>query len=181
MKKLQDSGHTVGLHSLRHKNAPEFISENGSEEYLRAEIIPQLEMCRKAGIKVQNFAYPNNRRTEETDALLGKYFKRFRAGCACPKELPLLKHEPFFRNIADLKTSPVMPGAGIGSYYSTNEELLRAVLTKAAKENKAIVFFSHDIAPQASRIGMDTAVLEMCLKTARGLGMKIASFDQLDD
>lgn len=179
MKKLQKAGHTVGLHSVKHSNAPDFIAENGAEKYLAEEILPQLEACRKAGIKVNHFAYPNNRRTPETDALLSKYFKRFRAGCAKPKEIGLLDHKPFFRDIEELKKSPVMPGAGIGEYYSTTEELLRAVLTKAAKENKAIVFFSHDIAPKANRISMDTAILEMCLKTAKELGLIVASFDQI--
>lgn len=179
MKRLIKDGHTVGLHSINHNNAPDFIAENGAEKYLAVEILPQLEACKKAGIKVSHFAYPNNRRTPETDALLSKYFKRFRAGCAKPKDIGLLDHKPFFRDIAELKNSSVMPGAGIGEYYSTTEELLRAVLAKAAKENKAIVFFSHDIAPKANRISMDTAILEMCLKTAKELGMKIASFDQI--
>ena len=178
---LRKNGHAVGLHSLRHKNAPEFIEKFGKEKYLEAEIHPQLEACKKAGLEMKFFAYPNNRRTPETDAVLGKYFQRFRAGCKKPKNVSLLNYKPFFRTIEELKKSPVMPGAGIGSYYKTTPDLLRKVLAKAAKENKVIVFFSHDIAPKANSISMDTAILELCLKEAKKLKMLVASFDQIPE
>ena len=80
MKKLQREGHSVGLHSQNHSKTPELLAKLGAEKYLQSEIFPQLEACRKAGINAGCFAYPFSQRTAETDALLGKYFKRYRTG-----------------------------------------------------------------------------------------------------
>ena len=47
MKKLQDAGHTLGLHSQHHSKAVSFIQEHGERKYIEEEIKPQLEVCRK--------------------------------------------------------------------------------------------------------------------------------------
>ena len=64
MKKLQEAGHTAGLHSLHHCDAVPFIHERSEEEYFRTEIKPQLDSCARYGLSIRSFAYPNNRRDE---------------------------------------------------------------------------------------------------------------------
>ncbi len=45
MKKLQAAGHSLGLHTVHHREAPAFFEKNGGDAYICEEIMPQLERC----------------------------------------------------------------------------------------------------------------------------------------
>ena len=181
MKALRGEGHTVGLHTLTHADAPEYFDKNGAQAYLDNEVLPQYNACMEAGIAVKSFAYPNNRRTEETDRALSPYFRHFRAGLGAkrPEGIPLNEYAPMFRPVSELPGRTVMGGAGIGSYYNTDIAENLAVLQKACDEEQVVVFFSHDIAVEPSRIGTSYEILEAMLEKASELGMAIVGFDQL--
>ena len=172
MKKLQAAGHSVGLHTMHHRNATTFSEKHGEQWYLDNEVLPQLEECRKNGLNVRNFAYPNNRRDEKTDAMLYKYFDYLRAGNGPAKK-------PVYYPVTEIKKQMVLGGGGIGVFYKSNVEELKSRLDHAAKTNTLIVFFSHNIAPDAKHIHMPTEMLEALLAHAQKLGMKIVGFDQL--
>ena len=82
LKKLSAAGHSVGLHGQRHQRAPQLIAKLGEEGYVREELLPQLSVCQAKGIPVRSFAYPMSTRTEQSDALLLRYFSRLRTGAA---------------------------------------------------------------------------------------------------
>ncbi len=173
MRLLQSEGHTVGLHTLHHADAPPFFEEKGAEEYYLTEIKPQLDACTKAGLRIHAFSYPNNRRTEETDAYLRRYFQRFRAGVRGVAE------EEIRISVSRLAACDVMHGFGIGEYYNAEEGALLAQIHDAAVQNRCITFFSHNIQPQAKFIHMPAELLEKCLSFAQEEGMWIAGLDEL--
>ena len=178
---LKADGHTVGLHTMNHADAPVYFEKNGAQAYLDNEVLPQYNACAAAGYKVKAFAYPNNRRNEDTDRVLSAYFTHFRAGLgvARPEGISLADFEPLYKPVAELSGRTVMGGAGIGTYYNTVLEDNLAVLRKAHDAEQVVVFFSHDISATPSRIGTSNAVLEAMLKTANELGMAIVGFDEL--
>ena len=178
MKQLQSAGHTVGLHSLHHADAVPFFAGKGGEMYIQQEIMPQLEVCRSAGIAINNFAYPNNVRDQNTDQMLSGLFRHFRAGAKGWHVGDKVTSE----NMAlyDLDALPVVLGGyGIGEYYSTDIEDLENALSVAARANKLIVFFSHGISPDAHGVCMKTCWLERCLAKAASLNMAFYGFDDL--
>lgn len=173
MKKLQTSGHSIGLHTLSHCNAlplPQNIKTYA--EYFDQQVKPQLDACRKYGIKIRSFAYPNNRRDENSDKMLFKHFDYLRAGWGKSRQ-------PIYWPLKDLSEKMVLGGGGIGQYYKTDLNELNKLLDKAAAEDSMIVFFSHNIYTQAPHIHMPTELLEKILKYARKLNMNIVGFDQL--
>ena len=174
MEQLRSNGHTVGLHTLDHVDAPEFFLKESAECYFREQIQPQLDPCRKAGFQIGSFAYPNNLRNEETDRFLSRYFHHFRSGC---RNLP----DNAFIPVSHLAEHRVMYSRGIGMYYQTRLEDLLEALEHAAEANLAVSFFSHNISPGATGINMPTEILEACLKKASGLGMNIIGFDELPE
>lgn len=180
MKELVSRGHSVGLHTLHHADAPEYFASNGAERYIQDEILPQLCVCRVHGLDVRNFAYPNNKRTDETDAALSCFFRRFRAGAGprpdgvCPAAF-----DPYFQPVSGLAGTKVMRGIGIGEYYHTKPEEIEAVLRRAAAKNEAVTFFSHDIAPGAGHIHMPVEMLAFILRLAASLNMAVPGFDSL--
>lgn len=181
MKRLQAKGHSIGLHTIHHVDAPQAFLESGEENYMKTEVIPQLFYARKSGLRVNHFAYPNNRRDEVTDRAMHQHFRYLRAGIpGGTKGKDLRKVDALYCDLSDVRKSRVMGGAGIGQYYETDPEQLKGAILRAAKENKVITFFSHGISANPNAISISTEWLELILKTAQEHGVKVIGFDELD-
>ncbi len=170
-KKLHQAGHTIGLHTKNHTDAPSYFETKGAEEYYKNEIEQELQKLKENGITVNSFAYPNNKRTEETDAYLSKYFTRFRAGNSNSGE----KYIP----VNELENVRVMGGFGVGEYYKTTDEDMIDKIIFTARNNLCATFFSHDIAENAKSIHMPIDLLEKCLATAQQENVRVLGFNQL--
>ncbi len=170
---LKQKGHTVGLHTFSHADAPPYFNSMGADEYFNNEIAPQLEVCKQNGLEIKSFAYPNNLRNDETDKFLSNWFSRFRAGCRDAKE------EQIYLPLDKLSDNRAMRGIGIGKYYNTVETELLEKIEYVAKTNTCVTFFSHNIAPNADFINMPTELLEKCLEKANELGVLLLGFDEL--
>lgn len=173
MKALKGAGHTVGLHGLDHLDAPEYFETYGAEDYFIKQIKPQLDKCKKAEININCFAYPNNKRSESTDAYLMKHFKRLRCGRRDATE------QQIYIPINDLSENKIMRSFGIGKYYNTVESELLQLIQKTADTNTCVTFVSHKIFPNADFINMPTELLEKCLERANELGVKVLGFDEI--
>ena len=175
MRKLKTSGHTIGLHSIHHGDAVKYIQENGADKYLEKEIMPQLDVCRGAGLEIHSFSYPCNYRNDETDRLLFRYFDYLRSGLG--KDSKPTQYYP-------LKTLPEKNGfigTGVGTYYNSEIPVLKAELTHAVETGSVLVYYAHDIGPadQIKKNDMPVEWLEDLLAFAKGVGLHIAGFDEL--
>lgn len=178
MKILREHGHSVGLHTIGHKDAVDITPE----DYYNGYILPQVEQCQKFGVEdIRFFAYPNNRHSEAFDTYLGQYFHRFRAGAGvkAPKGFRIADFEEPYIALENLADRRVIGGCGIGPFYESTLENLESALEKAAQQNKALPFFSHAVLPEAKTVHMAEATLEAMLEKAAGLGMVIAGFNEL--
>ena len=171
MKKLQAAGHSVGLHSVHHRDAPRFIARYGEKWYWENEVKPQLDVCRENGLNIRSFAYPNNRHDERSDKMMFQHFDYLRAGYGPTRKIIYYP---------EVKAKSVLGGGGIGVFYKSDLEELKTRLDKAAKEGSVIVFFSHNIAPDAKHIHMPTEMLEALLAHAQKLNLQVIGFDQLN-
>jgi peptidoglycan/xylan/chitin deacetylase (PgdA/CDA1 family) len=79
LHQLEADGHAVGAHGLRHRNGPEYVSENGLRAYMNDEVLPSLELLRADGFAARVFAYPYGRRTSEMDAAVLEHVDRVRS------------------------------------------------------------------------------------------------------
>ena len=173
MKKLQAAGHSVGLHTLDHRNADPLPPQWDMETYIENQVMPQLEACRKYGIKVRCFAYPNNRRSKKSDEVLFKYFDYLRAGWGRSKKPVLMPR-------SEIGPKMLLRGGGIGDYYKSDIRQLKKWLAQAHKRDALIVFVSHNIYPDAKHVHMPTQLLEELLKYAREeLNMNIIGAEEL--
>ena len=178
MKKLQAAGHSIGLHSLSHARAVEYFEKYGAEAYTENEIMPQLEVCRKNGIKIRAFAYPNSRRNKETDIELFKNFDFLRTNCreVLPNGKKLVEADGFFnRNVGKKHLFHGFP-----SCDNFNPEDLKKAIKRAADENAVIVFYAHDITEKAAPYNhIALFQLEDLLKYAASLNMAICGLNEL--
>ena len=180
MKILRGYGHSVGLHTLNHRDAVDVDMQS----YFDEQIAPQLEAAEKYGVEnLRYFAYPNNRHTQESDAFLSKYFCRFRCGAGIkePKGFWIARQDNAYISYDELPGKMLLGGCGIGAFYDSSIENLTAALTRAAEENLLIVFFSHAIYPDAPSVHMPTALLEQLLAKCAELGVVVAGFDELPE
>ena len=174
MKKLQAAGHSIGLHSLRHKRAVPFIHESSEAEYIAQEIKPQIKACRKYGIEVHSFAYPFSQRDQASDRMLFRFFDHLRSGRSSGQKT-------MYYPLKNMPQKCCFDGTGIGRKYKSELSVMKAELTRASETDSVLVYYSHNIGP-ADKIGshdMRTDWLEELLAHAKKLNMRIIGFDEL--
>lgn len=191
LKKLREHGHSIGLHGLKHLNADVAVAEKGEAAYWAEEISPQLAGCRAAGIPITSFAYPNCRRTDETDELFSTNgFKHVRGGLKGvtpydPKGerqeglKPVHTVDRAFFPASELTSRFRLDTAIVGEAYHTDIEDILKCVRRCAERNEAFVLTSHGIHPDAKHIHMKTEWLERILSTAKECGVPCLGFDEL--
>lgn len=192
MRRLRAAGHTVGIHSLSHSNAPTNTDTVAMSAWADREIEPQMTCLRVADFPVFSLAYPNNRHTSELDAYLARRygFTHFRAGAKVKyafKGDVTPETVVRFDTVADAfwpsewrywKKS--MNGIGIGSVYCYSRENVFRALRRAVERDEIVTFFSHSILPgNTEGVGMRTEWLEEILAEANRLGLPVLGFDDL--
>ena len=184
LKRLAAAGHSIGIHTVHHRDATSAFVEEGAHMFMRDEIDPQLKICKDAGLEIRYLAYPNNCHTPETDGCLAGTFQRFRAGVKGmtgyhTNGTSIVALDRAFFSVMDLSKHRVMEGTGVGAYYSTDISDLCRGVRRAAERDEVLVLFSHDLSENPSRVGMRTEWLERLLATAKGCGVMVKSFDEL--
>ena len=178
VKKLQNAGHTIGLHALNHAKAVEYIASKGAESFIQNEIMPQLRSCRQNGIMIRAFAYPFSQRNAETDAVLFRHFDFLRTNCTAvmPSGTELADADGFFNHKIERKHLFYgFPASG-----KFDIEAVKKAMDRAAEENAVIVFYAHNIMeyiPQSHHIALSQ--LEDLLKYASSLGMAVKGMNEL--
>ena len=191
LKHLASDGHSIGLHGLNHLNADAAVAERGAERYFAEEVWPQMDRANKNYVPFESFAYPNCRRSDETDALFReKGFAHVRGGVkgATPYDpdgvkqadrKPLVTNDAVFFPASDLPNHFRIDTIIVGEAYHTDIEEICACLRRAAERKEVLAVTSHNIAPDAKHIHMKTEWLEKILATAAGCGLAVIGFDEL--
>ena len=188
VRRAMDGGHELALHGLRHRNADEAVRKLGAENYWTAEIAPQLDACKAAGIPVRTFAYPNCCHDTASDELFAAHgFTRLRgsvSGVASPNPYdpkgerlaawhPVATFDGAFASAVDYLTERNIANVIVGESYHTDiEDILRAI-RRAGERGELISLVSHKIGPGARSINMKTEWLERILASAREAGVLI--------
>ena len=178
MRRLSEAGHSIGLHGRLHVRAPVYLGEHGADAWLRDEVLPQIDICRSAGLPLRNFAYAYNARTDETDGILrGLGFARLRSGVyASPGDAGEL-NGAFLA--AEAGEQLEMRGLGLGKSYGRGAAELLALLPRVAESNLVLSTFSHRICDNPPDNGISPQTLEEILSGAAALGIAVVGFDDL--
>ncbi len=186
-KRLMADGHSIGLHGRTHANVPEYVAKHGAQAYFKNEIDKPKRQTHAALIPTDDFAYPNCRRTDETDKLLLQRFDRLRGGLGKirpydPKGLkrdrlkPLVTDDRVFFPVKELASRRVLNSLLIGEFYNTDIDDVLACVKRAGERKEVLVLASHKIEPGATRINMKSEWLEKILATAKESGVKALGF-----
>ena len=178
MKKLQDAGHSIGLHALNHAKFPSFAQKYGVAAYTEKQIIPQLEVCRKNNIRIRAFAYPYSQRTPESDRELFKTFDFLRTNCTDVKkhDIPLEKADGcFVKKVLKKQLFYGFPASG-----NFNLQEVKNAMKRASEEDAVIVFYAHNIKRGPSKSHhVSYKQLKEILEYAKSLGMALCGMNEL--
>ena len=140
LKDLKSYGHEIGGHGLNHLNAPNFISANGTAEYLNQEIISMETLMNNNDLSTTSFAYPYGARNTTTDNLLLNRFEIVR-GTTYGNVNPASQN--CFYNYNNL-----VFGLGIDKNYSHfSISYFLSLLEYAKNNNKIVIFYAHKPVP----------------------------------
>lgn len=175
MSNLVSHGQSIGLHGRNHLPVVQWRKQGRTlESYFDAEVKPQLEACRRAGFRIRNWAYPGNQRDGETDAFFARWFERLRAGAGFAS--PLSSDDRVYVSAPDIGKKLLLRGVSVGN--EPDEDECRRVLTRLARNDEALVTFSHRIlANQTAPLCTNLAWLEHIISEAHRLGVRVRGFD----
>lgn len=168
LKILQDDGHEIAFHGLRHLSSSKFVAENSLEKYLATEILPGIEAMSKSGFTPATFSYPYGVRSPKIDSALLKYFTHLR-GVVCAHDGKKLTD---LRQIYYGGGRRLVFGTGIDNVYGKRVEEIYQALAKARDTKKILLLFAHRTTNEAGDYCTPVARMEAVLKYAAGHGLK---------
>lgn len=167
LKILQEDGHEIAFHGLRHLSAGKFVAENSLEAYLATEIFPGILAMKQLGFSPVTFSYPYGVRTPHIDMALLKHFKHIR-GVICTKAEKKLASS---RHIY-YKRSGLVFAAGVDNVYGKKIEELQDAMKKAAARKKTLLLYAHKISDDACDYCTPASRMEALLEYASKTGLK---------
>lgn len=183
--KIQDAGHSIGCHGWRHRGADQYIQEHNSQKYWDDEIQPCLDWYETNDFKTANFAYPNNRYDDCTNALLWDRFDRFRTGIGRVDRTNISLLEPILMDLADLPKQRMMPGAHIDTIVDSTPHMPWPLASWAqvfdwlVEREQYMTTYGHNINTAHQGHSTEPDYLEQVLKLAMDKGVACLGMDDL--
>lgn len=143
---LQQHGHTVASHGLRHRDAPADVADHGLRAYLEREIVPSIQALHGRGLGHRDFAYPLGRHDDAVDDELLKHFSWLRA--TSPRHADARASQVLID--LDATGRRVLPSRGVdvgrrGVAHPDDRQTLLNLLDEAARSGLSVCLYAHDI------------------------------------
>ena len=185
---LQQDGHTVACHGLRHLDARRYVAEHGLPAYLREEIEPSIAGLAERGLGARDFAHPFGRHDPRIDEALRSRFSWLRA--TSPRYTDRRAMD-VLTDPSERATSRVLPARGVdegrrGVMNEGDGATLLAVLDEAARTGRSVCLFAHDVIEREQGLAegrnfITPDRLTEVLAAAQQRGLQACGFEVLPD
>mgnify|MGYP000853969894 CR=1 FL=1 len=177
LRNLQTAGHEIAGHGWNHLDAVKYIKEYGVESYINTEITPMLNLMRRSGLKVVNFAYPFGSRNSTTDSLLLNYFISLRGTTYSNKVTDVKNLNCYY----GFDRNRVVYGLGIDTIYNNSLSYIKSVLQYAKENRKIVILYAHKPVPVAAPGEYQTgyATLQEICRYVKSNGMRFYNMRDL--
>ena len=174
---IQDGGHEIGYHGLRHLNAVRFAEEKSVDEYVAAEIRPGIKMMAGYGFAATSFSYPYGSRSPQTDAALLKYFRYVRGTAFTDNKKRIVDLDQiYYRNGG----KRVIHGAGMDNFYNNSIGEIQEGIRRADEMKEIIVLYAHKPANDSRDYSVPLEKLEAVIQYASERGMTFCRISDLN-
>ena len=178
----ENGGHSIGCHTVSHSRLPSLLDKALDFYVWYKELRPQIKQLASCNIKGENFAYPFNDRTKESDCFLLGYFDRLRVGIHSSyitNHISIVSLDDVFYPKSEVGNIRVVNSIGIGEWYQTDVQDICKGIKRISERDEVLVLFSHGIYDDADSINMKTTWLETILECARTNKVECLGFDDL--
>ncbi|MDA8326113.1 MAG: polysaccharide deacetylase family protein [Nitrospiraceae bacterium] len=172
---LENDGHEIAFHGLRHLSAGKFVAENSLHKYLETEIFPGIDTMTRCGFSPATFSYPYGVRAPHIDAALLKYFKHVR-GVVCTNSKKRLTD---FKQIYYGHGEGLVFAAGIDNVYGNRVEEIHDAMKKAVDRKKTLLLYAHKISDEAGGYCTPVSRMEALLEYASKAGLTFCRIKDL--
>jgi len=182
IRQLHGRGHAIGVHGVHHQRAVEYSQQHSADDYVRTEVLPQIEALKAAGITPTGFAYPNSRNNADTDRALLKVVRHLRTGAFQAPGERVSEKDALFVAAGTIAQRGCLCGKGIDGAPDKEDrtyEQLDGALARAARNNEIIVLYAHGIGTSGKGHHVAPEALEHVFRTAKELQLTFYSFDEL--
>lgn len=180
MKDLAEIGCEMGCHGFRHRRGNEWVEQKGLQAYLDEEIVPAVQTLEKLGYPQHSFAYPESRRTAETDEALKKYFRHIRTGGGVCDH-PIDKNNNIFIPITKVCDQFLIYGARFDKTTPAGvHQFVVPGLKRIKEKGEIVLLYGHGIVPTGAKTyETNEDGLEELFKQVNELGLKFYTMDEL--
>ncbi len=135
LRVLQNEGHEIGYHGLRHLNAVNFVKETSLDNYLVTEIIPGMNIMAEHGFVPTSFSYPYGAHTREIDEALLKCFKHIRGTAFTDKHKRMVNLDHIYYK---KRHAGMLYGAGVDNIYRIVSKIYKKALEGRWKRKRQL-------------------------------------------
>ena len=147
LKKMEDKGHEIAVHSLNHNSAVQYLDSNKINNYIEFEIIPEIDSMKLYGFEPQTFSYPFGDNNKEIDSALLEKFVLIRDVSESQRHF----YSMYFKNFNELdeifinnNSSKVLKGLGIDENYNVSIKDIHKIFERASNNNEIVLFYCHN-------------------------------------
>lgn len=182
LRRLNEKGHSIGCHGLRHLKAADYYQKYSIEKYVADEIRPALSAMKNNGFTPTCFAYPSSNCDSITDQALRPYFKYVRSGLGKVDEWQEKDHA--YVKIEEIKNHFRLNGFSFHPKTKEEELIVQAkkAIDRISKNGEMIVLYAHDIRStheDGPTHFITPEALEEILAYAATKKIKMYAFDEL--
>ena len=172
---LESQGHEIASHSLSHKDAIEYVKNNGLDAYLKDEVDSMNTLMNQRFRTVTSFVYPYGSHNSEIDEVMQNKFKILRGTTGSKK--PPKNQDCYFNG------SHVVYGWGIDkSYDHYSKELLTELLQYAKDNHLVLILYAHRVTHNVTiDYQVNISTLEYICKYVDNNNMKFLTLSELAD
>ena len=147
LKKMEDKGHEIAIHSLNHNSAVQYSDSNNINNYIESEIISEIDSMKLYGFEPLTFAYPFGDNNKELDSVLLEKFILIRDVSESQRHF----YSRYFKDVNEIdevfindNSSKVLKALGIDKNYNVSIKDIRKIFERANNNNEIILFYCHN-------------------------------------
>lgn len=173
LKKIRDRGHEIAYHTTNHKNLYKLLySSRDGWSKVYEEVNTDLELMRRDGFEITDFAYPYGRHDENLDRELLKMFRTVRA---------VTNKTNYYRSLTKEAgcDKQVLYGAHVDVRTFLSNDDLAFLLSKAKERKTCAVLQAHQINRPAWPYQIDSYKIKFIADMAKQLNLEFITVDKL--
>lgn len=167
---MKNRGHEIAYHTTNHKNLLRLLDKEGWSK-VNEEINTDLELMRRDGFELTDFAYPYGRHDAALDRTLLKTFKTVRA---------LTNKTNYYQSLAsEACEKQVLYAANVDVNTKLADNELVNLITKAKDKKTCLVLVAHQINNPNSKNQITTDKIKFIADKAKELNLQFITIDKL--